>query len=178
MEEDKYGHYQYFEIFRTSYKERNQDGNICDDGEGPHKTTQSVKDCIERFIDCELKCHIPWHTSERKEEHADCTSDEEFERYVFLSNRLSSLDSRDMEQATGCMRRCDRMEYKLWETTPLGMKAKYKPEWLTLSFIFSSGGLNVEICSNYASRPFIEDVHKIFVFFDTSLSIFVTAPQY
>ena len=139
MEEDKYGHYQYFEIFRTSYKERNQDGNICDEGEGPHKTTQSVKDCIERFIDCELKCHIPWHTSERKEEHADCSSEEEFERYVFLSNRLSSLDSQDMEHATGCMRRCDRMEYKLWETTPLGMKAKYKPEWLTLSFIFSSG---------------------------------------
>ena len=146
MEEDKYGHYQYFEIFRTSYKERNQDGNICDEGEGdlpgPHKTTQTVKDCIERFIDCELGCHIPWHTSERKEEHDDCSSEEEFEGDVLLSNRLSSLDSQDMERATGCMRRCDRMEYKLWETTPLGMKAKYKPEWLTLSFIFSSGDWN------------------------------------
>ena len=135
MPEDKYGHYQYYEIFRTSYREHDRGGNLCDEGGG----NTTVKDCIERYIDCELGCHIPWHTSERKEIHADCSDEEEFRNYVFLSNKLSSLDSQDMEHETGCMRRCDRMDYKLWETTPLGMKAKYEPEWLTLSFIFSSG---------------------------------------
>ena len=60
-------------------------------------------------------------------------------KYVTLSNKLSSLDAREMEEETGCMRRCERMEYKLWETTPLGMKAKYTPNKLKFSFIFSSG---------------------------------------
>ena len=135
MEGDQYGHYQYYEIFRTYYKEHSHPENKCDEGED----NISVKDCIENFIDSELGCHIPWHTNERREEVNECSNEEQFHNYVLLSNKLSSLGSKRMEVKTGCMRRCDRMEYKLWETTPLGMKAKYKPEWLTLSFIFSSG---------------------------------------
>ena len=135
MPEDKYGHYQYYEIFRTSHKMHNQDGNMCNEEDG--KTT--VKNCIEMFIDSELGCHVPWHANKVRDKHADCSDEKEFKKYVFLSNKLSSLDSQDMEEETGCRARCQRMEYKLWETTPLGMKAKYKPEWLTLSFIFSSG---------------------------------------
>ena len=105
MPEDKYGHYQYYEIFRTSYKEHNQDDNMCDD-QGYGNCT--VKDCIEEFVDSELGCHIPWHTNARREGDEDCSQEKQFHRYVFLSNKLSSLDSRDMEQETGCMRRCDR----------------------------------------------------------------------
>ena len=135
MEEDQYGHYQYFEIFRTYYKEYNHGKNKCKEGDD----NISVKDCIESFIDTDLGCHIPWHTNERKEGNEECSKEEQFQNYVLLSNKLSSLDAKRMEIETGCRRRCDRMEYKLWETTPLGMKAKYKPEWLTLSFIFSSG---------------------------------------
>ena len=135
MPEDKYGHYQYYEIFRTSHKMHNQDGNMCNEEDG--KIT--VTECIEMFIDSELGCHIPWHANKVRDKNADCSDEKEFQKYVFLSKKLSSLDLQDMEEETGCRARCERMEYKLWETTPLGMKAKYKPEWLTLSFIFSSG---------------------------------------
>ena len=31
------------------------------------------------------------------------------------------------------------MEYKLWETSPIGSKTKYPPELVKLSFIISSG---------------------------------------
>lgn len=141
MPEDKYGHYQYYEISRTSYKEHTQDGrSMCDKRTG----STTVKDCIESFIDSDLGCHIPWHTNACQAEDKNCSNREQFQNYVILSNKLSSLVSEDMEQETGCIRYCDRMEYKLWETTPLGMKAKYKPEWFTLSFIFSSGNKDIQ----------------------------------
>lgn len=134
MKEDKYGHYQYYEIFRTHYKELNEPPNNCDEGDGK----MTVKDCIESFIDSHLGCHIPWHTNGQEGEE-NCFNEEHFKRYVKISDKLSSLNAKDMEHETGCMRYCSRVEYQLWESTPLGMKAKYKPEWLTLSFIFSSG---------------------------------------
>ena len=135
MPEDKYGHFQYYEIFQTYHKEHNQDESTCYE----RGSNNTVTDCIERYIDSELGCHIPWHTNDGREGHADCWSEKQFHNYVLLSYKLSSLDSKDMRHETQCMHYCDRMEYKLWETTPLGMKAKYPPEWMTLSFIFSSG---------------------------------------
>ena len=135
MKEDKYGHYQYYEIFRTHYKEHNQPENMCDIGDG----NSTTRECIEKFIDSNLGCHIPWHINERMRGAKDCSDEDQFQRYVLLSNNLSTLDAKDMEYNTGCLRRCDRMEYKLWETTPLGEKAKYPPQKLKLSFIFSSG---------------------------------------
>ena len=138
MKEDKYGHYQYFEIYRTYYKEQDQPENRCNALNG----NISVKDCIESFIDSDLGCHIPWHTNEHREEYSDCSNKEQFQNYVLLSDKLSSLGAKKMELDTGCLRNCDRMEYTLWEKTPLGPKAKYRPEWLTLSFIISSGRRN------------------------------------
>ena len=135
MKEDKYGHYQYYEIFRTQYKELNEPPNKCDEGDGG----MTVKNCIESFIDSDLGCHISWHTNERKDGDENCNNEEQFSRYLSISDKLASLNSKDMEHETGCMRYCNRVEYQLWESTPMGTKAKYKPEWLTLSFIFSSG---------------------------------------
>ena len=135
MEEDKYGHYQYYEIFRTYYKEHNQPENKCEEEDG----NSTIRECIEEFIDSTLGCHIPWHINERIIGSKDCSDEAQFHRYVRLSNNLSTLDAKDMEYNTGCLRRCDRMEYKIWETTPMGMKTKYKPHKLKLSFIFSSG---------------------------------------
>ena len=134
MEDHKYGHYQYYEVFRTFYKERNLPENRCHEG----KDGITVRECIETFVDSKLGCHIPWHRNEQKQGE-ECSTEDQYMTYVALSNKLSSLDAKEMEEETGCMRRCERMEYKLWETTPLGMKAKYKPDKLKFSFIFSSG---------------------------------------
>ena len=148
MEEDKYGHYQYYEIFQTYYKDQNLPENRCYDGK-PRNIT--VKQCIEKFIDTDLGCHIPWHMNKPTGQNTECFSNEQFKKYVSLSNKLSTLDAKNMEKTTGCMRSCDRMEYKLWETTPLGMKAKYKPKKLKFSFIFSSGkGASQLTCNHIA----------------------------
>ena len=141
MEEDRYGHYQYYEIFRTHYKELNESPNKCDEG---NDGSETVKDCIENFIDSSLGCHIPWHTNLLGGEGEEiCSNKEQFSKYVKISNKFSNLNAKEMEGETGCMRYCDRVEYQLWESTPLGTKAKYKPEWLTLSFIFSSGKIRI-----------------------------------
>ena len=136
MEDHQYGHYQYYEVFRTFYKERNLPENRCDEGKDGSVT---VRECIERFVDSDLGCHIRWHRNKPGQGEEECSTEDQYMKYVTLSNKLSSLDAKEMEEATGCMRCCERMEYKLWETTPLGMKAKYKPEKLKFSFIFSSG---------------------------------------
>ena len=139
MEEHTYGHYQYYEVFRTYYKEHNQPENRCDESDEGIEGTITVRECIEKYVDSNLGCHIPWHRNKPKQGEKECSTEDQFMKYVSLSNMLSSLDAKEMEEQTGCMRRCDRMEYKLWETTPLGMKAKYKPDKLKFSFIFSSG---------------------------------------
>ena len=136
MADHKYGHYQYYEVFRTFYKERNLPENRCDEEKDGGIT---VRECIEGFVDSYLGCHIPWHRNKPGQGGEKCTNKYQYTKYVTLSNKLSSLDAKEMEEETGCMRRCERMEYKLWETTPLGMRAKYKPDKLKFSFIFSSG---------------------------------------
>ena len=136
MQEHTHGHYQYYEVFKTYYKEQNLPENRCDEGK---EGTISVRECIEQFVDSELGCHIAWHRNKPKQGEQDCSTDSQYLKYVSLSNTLSSLDAKEMEQVTGCIRRCDRMEYKLWEATPLGMKSKYPPEKLKFSFIISSG---------------------------------------
>ena len=134
--EDKYGHYIYYELFRSYHKELNRPENRCDEtGEG----NTTIRKCIEKFIDLELGCHIPWHTSEPGEGEEDCSDQEQFLNYERLSNKLSTLDAKSMAEETGCWKRCERMEYRLRLTTPLGEKTKYPPEKLKLSFIISSG---------------------------------------
>ena len=83
-EEDKYGHYIYYELFQTYYKELNHRENKCDEmGEG--KTT--IRECIERFVDSELGCHIPWHINEPREGEEDCSDQKQFLNYEKLSNK-------------------------------------------------------------------------------------------
>ena len=140
--EDKYGHYQYYEIIQTYFKDLNSNilgketKNQCYDGE---ETSVTVRECIERFIDSDIGCHIPWHTYKSKGTDAKCSTNDQFHKYVSLSRKLSILDANNMEKTTGCKRRCNRMEFKLSETTPLGIKEKYPPEKTKFSFIFSSG---------------------------------------
>ena len=99
----------------------------------------TIRECIERFVDSNLGCHIPWHTNGPRKEEEDCSSQEQFLNYERLSDKLSTLDAKSMEEETGCLKRCERREYMLWLTTPLGQKTKYPPEKLKLSFIISSG---------------------------------------
>ena len=112
------------------------DENRCDKREIAKKPT--VRDCLENFFHQELGCNIPWHLTKDGEKE-DCATMEKFNQYQSLAGRFASMNSRQMGQETGCMRRCRRMEYKLWETSPIGSKTKYPPELVKLSFTISSG---------------------------------------
>ena len=117
----------------------------------------TVRECIERFIDSDIGCHIPWHTYKTKGTGSECLTKEQFLKYVSISKKLSTLDANKMEKKTGCKKRCNRMEYKLSETTSLGIKEKYPPEKTKFSFIFSSGKGII----NYKARAFHLTYHDL-----------------
>ena len=125
--------------FRTYFMDKDLDDNACDNLESDQKPT--VTECIEEFIHREVGCNIPWHMSKnvRKQE---CASDNQFGIYQQLAFDLATMDSKEMAQKTGCKKRCKRMEYKLWETSPIGSKTDYPPEIVKLSFIFSTGKIS------------------------------------
>ena len=115
--------------------DHNQEENRCENREINEAPT--VTDCIENYVHTELGCNVPWHINKDSRKQ-DCSSDYEFQRYQTLATQLSLMSDRKMEQDTGCIRRCQRMEYKLWETSPIGSKTKYPPELVKLSFVISS----------------------------------------
>ena len=114
----------------------NLDENQCDDKEIDQEPT--VRGCIENYINTELGCNIPWsiHKDSRKQ---DCVTHNQFQRYQSLAKKFTSMNSREMGQKTGCIRRCKRMTYKLSETSPVGSKTSYAREVVKLSFVISSG---------------------------------------
>ena len=97
-----------------------------------------MRDCLENYIHQELGCNIPWHITKDSGKQ-ECLTDEKFQRYQSLGDKFATMNSRQMGQETGCIRRCRRMEYKLWETSPIGSKTKYPPELVKLSFVISTG---------------------------------------
>ena len=74
LEDHKYGHYQYYEVFRTYYKERNLPENQCDEGKDG---TITVRECIERFVDSDLGCHIKWHRNKPRQGEEDCSTEDQ-----------------------------------------------------------------------------------------------------
>ena len=56
-----YGHYIYYEIFRTEYVDHDQEDNKCDDKDIAQ--TPTVTECIEEHINVKLGCNVPWHST-------------------------------------------------------------------------------------------------------------------
>ena len=69
----------------------------------------------------------------------DCNTERQFLRFVNISSKFSYLDEIEMVEETGCLRHCQRLEYRLSEKTPLGYISGYPPEKLKISFIVSTG---------------------------------------
>ena len=114
----------------------NLEENQCDSKEIDEEPT--VRRCIENYIHGEIGCNIPWSMNKDSGKQ-DCVENEQFKKYQSLGLKLEDINSREMGQKTGCIRRCKRMAYKLWETSPIGSKTSYSPELVKLSFVISSG---------------------------------------
>ena len=114
----------------------NLDENQCDNKEIDQEPT--VRECIENYINAELGCNIPWSINKDSRKQ-DCVANDQFQHYQSLALQLTSMNSREMGQKTGCIRRCKRMTYKLWETSPIGSKTDCAPELVKLSFVISTG---------------------------------------
>ena len=104
-----HGHYAYFEVLQTNYKYLNLLENTCSDKEA-YGDRPSVTDCVEGFIERQLKCSIPWHSI--RTERDECILEDQFVRYAEVSEQLSYLDEEQIWELTGCMRRCDQKEYR------------------------------------------------------------------
>ena len=95
FEEDKYGHYQYYEILQTYYKDMDLLNNKCEDEGLNVEKGVSVRECIEQAIDFIMECHIPWHISTNKTDvHEDCSTESQYLTYADLTERLASMGAR------------------------------------------------------------------------------------
>ena len=132
--EDLLGHYAYYEIIQTQYKDLNIPDNECKED---HGTGPSVRECIEQSVDRHLGCHIPWHLGDRTGK--ECNSEEQFVSYSSLASGLAQKDEEEILNATGCMRHCQRMEYRLSEVSRIGKKLDYPPDLLKIRFVYLTG---------------------------------------
>ena len=128
------GHYAYYEILQTSYKDLNRPDNECAE---EHGGSPSIRECIEQSVNRHLGCHIPWHLGNATGQ--DCSTEDQFLSYASISNELAYKDEEEIMDRTGCMRPCQRMEYKLSDVSRIGKKLDYPPDLLKLRFVYLTG---------------------------------------
>ena len=132
---DTFGHFAYYEILQTYYKDLNLPDNRCESPQEQGDT--SVRRCIEKYIEKFLKCHIPWHVNASSTKK--CRTEDEFLSYGSLSNKLAFSDEEEISHITGCTRSCQHMEYSLEYTSPVGKKYDSSPDLLKTRFVYLSG---------------------------------------
>ena len=126
-----YGHYQYYDIHQTNKVRLDLPNQPCEDN------GISLRECIERSVDSQLGCHVPWYAV-RSHLH-DCGTEDQFQDYARLSSQLDEMDARGMHEATGCVPHCRESEYRMAEVAPIGVKTHYPPHLLKIRFMYTTG---------------------------------------
>ena len=105
----KFGHYMYYEVFRTEYLDYDLEEDRCENRYIMEEPT--VRDCIESYINANIGCNIPWHNNTKESGKQDCSSKKQFQKYQSLAFQMATMNAREMEQETGCIRDIHKLTY-------------------------------------------------------------------
>ena len=73
------------------------------------KPLESFQECLERYFNQEMGCHLPWH---KEGSPLPCANASDSQRYQNLTLRLKSMNKMDLTRELDCHMPCTLYEYE------------------------------------------------------------------
>ena len=99
-------------LHRTHWKYLDKPSHRCSESKQNPNTTDCIANYIQRHIGCRAKTH-GMRLYENRTELAECSSMEQFDKFVNISEALEEADDTSIYEMTGCLSSCEKDKFDI-----------------------------------------------------------------